>query len=61
MGSMVDRRTDVEYAYLIEEQVRVEIIHYGAHASKVRYNLGGIEYEVYVENEDLILPEDWED
>lgn len=60
-GSMDDHRFRVEYGFLIDEQIRVEILNLGAYASKVRYNLGGIRYEVYVENDGLILPEDWED
>lgn len=32
----------------------------GAYASLVRYSIGGVEYEVYVDNEDLIFEEDGE-
>lgn len=47
------------YAYYMTEEMIVGVLTQGAYASKVRYTQGGIEYEVFVDNEDLIFTEDW--
>lgn len=41
--------------YIPHEGVFGVVVSLGAHVSMVRYNLGGIEYEVYMENDDFML------
>lgn len=50
-----------EYIYIQDEDVYGYIVNRGAYASLVRYNLGGIEYEVMMLNEDFIITEEIEE
>lgn len=47
----------IERAYLMDEGIMGEIVSLGAHASLIRYNDRGMEYEVYVLNEDFLIIE----
>ena len=44
--------------FLKEESVYAELITAGAHASRVKYRYGGVEYEVLVENEEIEFLDD---
>ena len=44
--------------FLKEERVYAELITAGAHASRVKYRYGGVEYEVLVENEEIEFLDD---
>lgn len=44
--------------YIHDEEVYGEIIHQGAFASIVRFSKDGIEYEIFMENEDFDVVED---
>jgi hypothetical protein len=39
---------------MIEEQVTAELVSFGAHSSRVKYNLNGITFDEIVMNEDFI-------
>ncbi len=40
--------------WMIEEQVTAELVSFGAHSSRVKYNLNGIIFDEIVMNEDFI-------
>lgn len=42
-----------EYVWLIEENVRGELVQLGAHVSVVRFTLYGTVYEVVMDNDNL--------
>jgi hypothetical protein len=43
----------VEYVWLIEERCYGILVNMGAHVSRVKYNTGGIEYEVFISNDEI--------
>jgi hypothetical protein len=51
---MTHQQTDRVSVYVIEARVWGELLHPGAHTSLVRYSEGGIEYTVYLENDEFI-------
>ena len=44
--------------YIEDEKCYGIVTNFGAHASKVRYKKDGIEYEVFMLNEDLLFIDD---
>jgi len=44
--------------FLKEEQLYAELVTEGAHASRVKYYYGGIEYDVFIENEEIEFLDD---
>ena len=55
---MTDRSIKYFYVHIIDENVYGIVTNFGAHASKVRYKKDGIEYEVFMLNEDLLFIDD---
>lgn len=49
-----------ETAYLPDENVNCVVSYRGAHMSRVNYTLGGIEYDIYIDNQEIIF-EDGDD
>lgn len=47
-----------EHVWMVEENVRAELVWLGAFVSKVRYTKKGIDYEVIVDNDEF---EYWEE
>jgi hypothetical protein len=39
---------------MIEDQVTAELVSFGAHSSRVKYNLGGMVFDEIVMNEEFI-------
>lgn len=50
-----------EKVYIIDEDVYGYIVRRGAYGSLIRYNIGGIEYEVMMLNEDFIIVQEIEE
>lgn len=50
-----------EKIYIIEDDIHGYIVKRGAHASLVRYSLGGVEYEIDMLNEEFIIIEEIEE
>jgi len=48
-----------EIVWLTEERRYAEIIYRGAYFSYVKYTLGGIEFEVLIENDDYVFREEY--
>jgi hypothetical protein len=46
------------FVYIPSEQSLGIVTQLGAYGSKVQYSLGGIEYNVFMDNEDLVFFED---
>jgi len=40
--------------WMIEDQVTAELVSFGAHSSRVKYNLGGMVFDEIVMNEEFI-------
>jgi hypothetical protein len=55
---MTDRSIKYFYVYIIDENAYGIVTNFGAHASKVRYKKDGIEYEVFILNEELLFIDD---
>lgn len=51
---------EYEKVYIPDEDTYGEIISMGAHASLIKYSVGGIEYQVMLLNEDFIVEENEE-
>lgn len=52
----------VEYVWMIEENVRAELVNLGAHTSRVVFRLGGTVYDVVVGNDEYeFIGEDIDD
>jgi hypothetical protein len=41
--------------YIPFEECYGHVIHLGAYVSKVRYSIDGIQYETFIENEDIVF------
>lgn len=52
------RQVDRAYYYVEVGTPLVEVISRGAYASLIRYESFGVEYQVYVDNNDLMFVED---
>lgn len=50
--------SDIQFIWLFEERTFGVLIEMGAYFSRVRYVHGGIDYDIYVENDEF---EFWED
>lgn len=44
--------------WLLEERTFGYLVHYGAHFSTVTFTRDGIDYEVFVENDEFVVMED---